>query len=69
MAIEINGMTYFAAAEVARTVGVSRQTLWRWRQARKVPSGLRFRDGHLVFTAAELGQIREFAARLEPAAP
>lgn len=69
MTLEIDGRTYFPAAEVARTVGVSRQTLWRWRQARKVPAGRRFRDRRIVFTPAERDQIREFAARLEPVMP
>ena len=69
MAMEIDGSTYIPAAEVARHVGVSRQTLWRWRHARKVPAGRRFRDGQIVFTPEELDQIREFAARLEPALP
>jgi hypothetical protein len=69
MAIEIDGSTYIPAADVARDVGVSRQTLWRWRHARKVPAGRRYRDGQVVFTLAELDQIREFAVRLEPALP
>lgn len=69
MAIEIDGTTYIPAAEVVRDVGLSRQTLWRWRHARKVPAGRRFRDGQVVFTPEEFDQIREFAARLEPALP
>jgi transposase-like protein len=67
MTIEIEGKTYFPAAEVARAVGVSRQTLWRWRQMHKVPPGRRFRDRQIVFTPDELNEIQEFAARLEPA--
>ena len=69
MAIEIDGRTYFPAAEVARSVGVSRQTLWRWRQAGKVPAGRRFRDRQIVYTPDELDQIQGFAARLEPVLP
>ena len=69
MAIKIDGSTYIPAADAARDVGVSRQTLWRWRHARKVPAGRRYRDGQVVFTPAEFDQIRKFAARLEPALP
>ena len=69
MAIQIDGSTYIPAADVARDVGVSRQTLWRWRHARKVPGGRRYRDGQIFFTPAEFDQIREFATRLEPALP
>jgi len=66
MAIEIEGREYHPAAEVARLVGVSRQTLWRWRQGGKVPVGRRFRDRQIVFTQDEVVRIRAHAARLEP---
>jgi hypothetical protein len=66
MSFQLDGTTYFSAAEVAREVGVSRQTLWRWRQDRKIPTGRRYRDKQVVFTADEVGAIREFAHRLEP---
>lgn len=64
----IDGVTYFSAAEVARVAGVTRQTLWRWRQDGKVPSGRKYRDKQVVFTKAESELIREYAHRLEPIA-
>ncbi len=48
--------------------GVTRQTLWRWRQDGKVPAGRKYRDKQVVFTSAESEQIREYAQRLEPIA-
>lgn len=66
MAIEIEGVTYYSATDVHEELGIARQTLWRWRQASKIPPGRRYRGYKVVFTAAELVQIREFANRLEP---
>lgn len=57
---------YYAAADVARAVGVSRQTLWRWRSEGKVPSGYRFRNGQVVFSEADFAAVRDFATRLIP---
>lgn len=69
MPLEVDEMTYYSAADVVRDIGVSRQTLWRWRQDGKVPPGRRYRDRQILFTAAELEQIREYANRIEPATP
>jgi predicted DNA-binding transcriptional regulator AlpA len=65
-ALVIDGVRYFTAAHVARVAGVTRQTLWRWRQDGKVPPGLKYRDKQVVFTGAEVEQVREYAHRLEP---
>lgn len=65
--IDINGISYFHAAEVARALGVSRSTLTRWRKTGKVPAGCRFRDGKILFRADELAAVRDFALRIEPA--
>ena len=67
MPIEIEGVEYFTAADIQREVGVVRQTLWRWRRARKIPQGRRYRDKTIVFTRAEVETIREYSNRLEPA--
>ena len=66
MPLEVEGVTYFTSAEVARVVGVSRQTLWRWRQEGKIPAGRRYRDRQVLFTQTELDLIRHYAHRIEP---
>jgi predicted site-specific integrase-resolvase len=65
---EIGGVLYVSAAEVAEEVGVSRQTLWRWRRDGKIPSGHRFRDRQIVFTEQEIEEIRDHANKVEPIA-
>lgn len=67
MPIAIEGIDYFTAADIQRELGVVRQTLWRWRRARVVPQGLRYRSKAIVFTRAEVEAIREYSNRLEPA--
>ena len=69
MPIQIDGVTYFSAADVAEHVGVSRVTLWRWRSEKKIPAGHRLRGRNVIFTASEVDAIREFAMRVEPIAP
>ena len=66
MAITIDGVAYYSATEMVAELGISRQTLWRWRQERKIPSGHRFRGRRVLFTAREVEQIRLFANRVEP---
>ena len=64
--IEIEGVTYRLLTEVGRELGISRQTLWRWRNDGKIPQGHRYRTGHVIFTAAEVEVVREYANRVEP---
>ncbi len=64
--LEIDGTKYYRANEIADEVGVSRQTLWRWRLENKIPMGHRFRGRQIVFTLEEYEAIREFANRIEP---
>jgi Helix-turn-helix domain len=64
--VEIDGVEYFTAADVAAVLKISRQTLWRWRRAGKIPLGHRFRDGQTFFTRNEVEEIKEFAQRIEP---
>ena len=66
MPIEINGAEYLLATEIAGAVGVSRQTLWRWRRDGKIPMGQKYRGCQIVFTYDELETICQFSKRLEP---
>jgi hypothetical protein len=65
-ALRIDGSDYFSVTETIKLTGISRQTLWRWRQEGKVPAGHLFRDKQVVFTADELEQVRQYANRVEP---
>jgi excisionase family DNA binding protein len=67
MPLAIAGAEYLTTDEVCRLAGISRQTLWRWRQDHRIPSGSRLRGKRLVFSAAEVEQIRTYASLLEPA--
>ena len=66
MAVKIDGVSFYSAGEVAAEAGVTRQTLWRWRRAGKVPAGYRFRNRQILYTEDELQQIRSYANHLEP---
>ncbi len=66
MPVDVDGSKHFCINEIAETLGVSRQTLWRWRCRRKIPQGSRFRDGRILFNPDELEQIRLHANHLEP---
>jgi predicted site-specific integrase-resolvase len=62
----IEGVTYLSATDIQRELGVTRQTLWRWRKERKIPLGRRYRNKQVVFTEQEVEAIREYSNRLEP---
>ncbi len=64
--IEIDGVEFFGLADVADELGVSRQTLWRWRRSGSIPAGFRFRDRRVFFTVAEVEKINAYANHLEP---
>lgn len=64
--VAIDGLEYFPAVALARSLEISRQTLWRWRKRGKIPAGHRFRDGHLFFTEREAAEVRQFANLIEP---
>ena len=66
MAIEIDGVSYFSPTDLITELGVSRQTLWRWRQEGKIPAGNRFRNRMVLFTTLEAETIRDYANRIEP---
>jgi predicted DNA-binding transcriptional regulator AlpA len=64
--VNIAGAPYLPATEVARRVGISRTTMWRWRQEGKIPLGRRYRGGLVLFSPAEVESVRSYADRLEP---
>ena len=64
--VEIAGTTYLPATEVAKHVGVSRTTLWRWRHKGKIPLGRRYRNGLILLSPVEVQIVRNYADKLEP---
>lgn len=66
MPIAIEGEPFYTTKEVMESLGISRQTLWRWRSTGRVPKGRRFRDGQTIFSEAEWNSIRVYANSVEP---
>lgn len=66
MPVNINTINYLSASELLGELGVTRQTLWRWRQQGKVPAGHRLRNRMVVFSPGEVEEIRAFANQMEP---
>lgn len=65
MSLQVEGVDYWRAREVCAHLQISRQTLWRWRQQGKVPTGHRYRDNSIIFTEREVEEIRAYANRIE----
>ena len=66
MAVELEGEVYLCVKEVVDRLGISRQTLWRWRTEDVIPTGHRYRGGQVVFSISEVEKIEAYAHRLEP---
>ncbi len=66
MAEKIEGIDYVSSTEMTAELGISRQTLWRWRTEGKIPPGHKFRDGRVLFTLGEVEEIRRFSTHIEP---
>jgi len=66
MPVQVVGLTYFTNNEVSEQLGITRQTLWRWREKGKIPAGVRYRTRQVLFTADEVDAIRNYANKLEP---
>jgi len=64
--VEIEDLEFFGVSELAEELGVSRQTLWRWRSDGKIPAGHRYRDGRVLFSSEQVEEIFRFANRLDP---
>ena len=66
MSLIISGATYFLMNELAESIGVSRQTLWRWLQSKKIPRGHKFQGRFIVFSEEEASTIKQYSNMLEP---
>jgi predicted DNA-binding transcriptional regulator AlpA len=66
MPVEVQGVQYFTNSEVSEELGVTRQTLWRWREKGSIPTGLRYRNRQVLFTCEEVDAIKQFADHLAP---
>lgn len=64
--ITVGGETFYEHTEITRQLGISRQTLYNWRNKGRIPEGGRLR-GKVLFTAEELKEILAYALRVEPA--
>ena len=63
----VSGTPFYTATEATEIVGVSRQSLWRWRRDSLVPCGRRYRGRELLYTRDEVEAIYAHAHRLERA--
>jgi predicted DNA-binding transcriptional regulator AlpA len=43
MPIKVSGKRFFNVTDVTEIVEVSRQSIWRWHKAGKIPDGRRYR--------------------------
>jgi predicted DNA-binding transcriptional regulator AlpA len=66
MPTRVRGVEFVNLSELADEIGVTRQTLWRWRKDGSIPQGNRFRGRKILFSPAEVEAVREFAFRVEP---
>ena len=66
MPVLIRGQNYSTNTEVAKELGISPVTLWRWRKKGVIPAGLRSRTGQVLFTQDEVVMIRNYFNKLEP---
>lgn len=62
----INNIRYITPKEVTDQLGISRQTLWRWRKASLIPQGSKFRGTQVVFSDEDYEKIRSYALRVSP---
>jgi len=65
MPTKVKGITYYTASEVAQYAGITRQTLWRWRQSGEAPSGRQQKDRRLLFTEDEANLVSGYAQRID----
>lgn len=66
MPLEVSGKRFYTVTEIADFANVTRQTIWRWRKAGKIPDGRKYRGREVLFNLNELEEIYAHAHRLEP---
>ena len=65
MPVTINGQTYYRTAEVCQTVGISRNTLFRWLKDGILKElELRDRRGWRLFTETQVDRLKQEATRI-----
>ena len=57
----------YTTTEFAKLLGVSPKTVMRWEAKNAIPGADRDRNGHRVFTDADLSAARKYRDRLVPA--
>ncbi len=67
MSRKIDGVSYINTRQLEDDLGLSRQTLWRWRKAGKIPDGQRLQNNVIVYSPEEVETIKMYANHLEPA--
>lgn len=60
MPVVIHGKSYFQILEVAKTLGVSRQTLQRWFREGRVEDVARDHRGWRVFSPQDVQRLRQY---------
>lgn len=66
MPIFVNNIKYLTTSDIVETLGVTRQTLWRWRKAGLVPKGNRYRGRKVIFNEQDRASIESYALRVSP---
>ena len=65
MSVKINGQVYYRTAEVYRTVGISKNTLFRWLRNGVLGEGeRRDRRGWRLFTQDEIDTLKAETTRI-----
>ena len=65
MPVTVDGQTYYRTAEVCRTVGISRATLFRWlKEGIFREAEHRDRRGWRLFTEAEIDKLKAEANQI-----
>ena len=64
MSVKIAGQQYLQIQEVARILGVSRQTLQRWFREGRAPDVARDHRGWRVFSQTDVDRLRQVVEKV-----